>query len=89
MTWHPSDLLRWLGLLLLAAGVTWLLNGWGFGLSDSLGLRVIAAALCPGVLAVFLLPLESGVAMFAVVVLLNALYYELVFRFVRRVARRR
>ncbi|RZA17270.1 MAG: hypothetical protein EOP93_13670 [Lysobacteraceae bacterium] len=83
-----SDLLRWLVFSLVAVLLTWLLNTWGFGLENSLTMRIVAAALCPGVLAVFILPIESGVLMFAVVALLNALYYEVVFRFVRTVRAR-
>ena len=82
-----SDLLRWLVFALAAALLTWLLNAWGFGLANSLTVRVIAAAVCPGVLAVFILPIESGALMFAVVALINAVYYEVVFRFARAVAR--
>lgn len=72
----------------MAVLLTWVLNTWGFGLANSLTARVISAALCPGVLAVFILPIESGLLMFAVVALLNAVYYEVVFRFVRAVRAR-
>jgi hypothetical protein len=75
-------LVRLLGFLVLSGLITYVVELYSFTLAHSAA-GILAVLVCPGILVV-VANLLSGPLSWAVVVAINVLYYELVWRLIRR-----
>jgi hypothetical protein len=75
--------LRLISLLMLSIAAAFAINEFGFGIAHSVALGLVAFLLSPGILVFFVSERLGSTASWAVLILVNLIYYEVIYRAAR------
>jgi hypothetical protein len=75
--------LRLISFLILSIAAAFAINEFSFGIAHSVALGLLAFLLSPGVLAVFVSERLGSTVSWAVLILVNLIYYEVIYRAAR------
>lgn len=75
--------LRLISFLILSIAAAFVINEFGFGIAHSVAFGIVAFLLAPGILVFFVSERLGSTGSWAVLILANVIYYEVIYRAAR------